>query len=114
MGTRGQAQRDAITVEIGYALVTAAFLAAGVFCLIGAPVLLLGVGGAAGRALLVAAGVAGCLAFVARVVEVLWGFSGTPGPVTGSDRAASGPPAAATGRAGSTGPEAQPGGTACR
>ncbi|MFV0131129.1 DUF6332 family protein [Streptomyces sp. HMX112] len=104
MGTRGQAQRDAITVEIGYALVTAAFLAAGVFCLVGAPVLLLGVGGAAGRALLVAAGVAGCLAFAARVVKVLWGFSGTPRPVTGSDRAAS--PAAATGRTGSAGPGA--------
>jgi hypothetical protein len=78
MGTRNQAQRDAITVEIGYALVTGAFLAAVVFCLVGAPVVVLGLDGAAARGVLVAAALTACAAFVIRVARVLWGFTGAP------------------------------------
>ncbi|GAA2505812.1 DUF6332 family protein [Streptomyces gobitricini] len=78
MGNRTQAQRDAVTVEIGYALVTGMFLAAGLFVLCAAPVLVLGlVGGAARGVLVVAATVAG-LGFVTRVVRVLWRFGGGP------------------------------------
>ncbi|MET9804852.1 DUF6332 family protein [Streptomyces sp. NPDC006368] len=75
MGTRTQAQRDAITVEIGYALVTGAFLAAGVFCLVGAPVVVFGLEGGAARKLPAVAAVAACLMFVTRVVRVLWRFT---------------------------------------
>ncbi|RST04989.1 hypothetical protein E2C00_03840 [Streptomyces sp. WAC05374] len=78
MGNRTQAQRDAMTVEIGYALLTAAFLAAALFGLCAAPVLVLGLeGGAARGTLMVAAAVAG-LGFVARVARVLWRFGAGP------------------------------------
>ncbi|WP_031071115.1 DUF6332 family protein [Streptomyces sp. NRRL S-118] len=76
MGTRDQAQRDAVTVEIGYALVTGAFLAAALFCLLGAPVVVFGLDGASARGVLVAAALTACAAFVLRVTRVLWGFTG--------------------------------------
>ncbi|MFF8289315.1 DUF6332 family protein [Streptomyces sp. NPDC016309] len=79
MGKRTQDQRDAMTVEIGYALLTGAFLAAGLFVLCAAPVLVLGLeGGAAKSVAVVAATVAG-LGFAYRVVRVLWRFGGGPG-----------------------------------
>ncbi|MEU0658292.1 DUF6332 family protein [Streptomyces lavendulocolor] len=74
MGKRTQAQRDAMTVEIGYALVTAAFLAAGLFALCAAPVLLLDLAGATARGVLAVAATAAGLGFVTRVVRVLWRF----------------------------------------
>ncbi|MEV3988400.1 DUF6332 family protein [Streptomyces sp. NPDC049837] len=74
MGNRTQAQRDAITVEIGYALVTAALLAVGLFLVCAAPVLVLGLEGGAARGVLVVAATAGCLGFATRVVRVLWRF----------------------------------------
>ncbi|MEU0276426.1 DUF6332 family protein [Streptomyces sp. NPDC006307] len=76
MGTRTQAQRDAMTVEIGYALLTGVFVAAGLFCLVAAPVVGLDLDGGAERSVLVAAAVTACLGFVARVVRVLWRFGG--------------------------------------
>ncbi|QGV81927.1 DUF6332 family protein [Streptomyces ficellus] len=79
MGNRTQAQRDAMTVEIGYALVTAAFLALGVFLLCAAPVLALDLAGGAARGVTMAAATAAGLAFVARVVRVLWRYGGGGG-----------------------------------
>ncbi|MDN3292859.1 DUF6332 family protein [Streptomyces ficellus] len=87
MGNRTQAQRDAITVEIGYALVTAAFLAAALFCLVAAPVLVFDLSGPAARALLIAAATAACLGFTTRVVRVLWRFgANTTGRPSGPGR----------------------------
>ncbi|WP_175409637.1 DUF6332 family protein [Streptomyces sp. TRM64462] len=63
-------------MEIGYAVVTGALLAAALFCLVGAPVLVLGLEGAAQRALLIAASAAAAVGFLARVVRVLWRFDG--------------------------------------
>ncbi|MGI5484123.1 DUF6332 family protein [Streptomyces lavendofoliae] len=75
MGNRTQAQRDAMTVEIGYALVTGVLLAAGVFILCAAPVLVLDLaGGAARRGVLVVAATVAGLAFMTRVTRVLWRF----------------------------------------
>jgi hypothetical protein len=74
MTTRGQAQRDATTVEIGYALVTAAFLAGLTGLVLASPILFLGVHGVApvivgGTAVVVACGV-----FVWRLISVLWRY----------------------------------------
>ncbi|GGU46327.1 DUF6332 family protein [Streptomyces lavendofoliae] len=74
MGNRTQAQRDAMTVEIGYALVTGVFLAAGVFVLCAAPVLVLDLAGGAARGVLVVAATVAGLAFMTRVTRVLWRF----------------------------------------
>ncbi|MER7106832.1 DUF6332 family protein [Streptomyces sp. NPDC000229] len=79
MGNRTQAQRDAMTVEIGYALVTAAFLAVGLFVLCAAPVLVLDLEGGAARGVAVVAATVAGLGFVTRVVRVLWRFGDGPG-----------------------------------
>ncbi|MFE2941064.1 DUF6332 family protein [Streptomyces sp. NPDC059255] len=71
METRSGDRRDAVTVEIAFAVVTGAFAAALVF----------GVAAGAVRFLelpeigLRIGAVAACLAFVARVVQVLWRFT---------------------------------------
>ncbi|MEW1720477.1 DUF6332 family protein [Streptomyces sp. NPDC093109] len=75
MGTRSSAERDAITVEIAFALMTGVLVAGLVFAAVAVPtyywelppVLLTGAAGAAG------------LVFVARIVHVLRGFRGRPG-----------------------------------
>ncbi|UUS29871.1 MULTISPECIES: DUF6332 family protein [Streptomyces] len=72
--TPDQMRRDAVTVEIGYAVVTGALLAAAVFCLVASPVLLLEPSRAVQRGLLVAASSAAGLAFAVRAVRVLWRF----------------------------------------
>ncbi|MGW7056438.1 DUF6332 family protein [Streptomyces sp. NPDC054887] len=77
MGTRTQAQRDAMTIEIGYAVLSAAVLAAATFAAVTAPWLLASSG--PGRAVLLAGGAAAALVFVVRVVHVLWGYRGAPG-----------------------------------
>ncbi|MFJ2173205.1 DUF6332 family protein [Streptomyces sp. NPDC087851] len=75
MGTRSGAERDAVTVEIAFAVVTGAFAAALVFGLVAGTAWSLDLSAAGLRI----GGVAGCLAFVARVVQVLWRFTpGTP------------------------------------
>ncbi|MFD3651799.1 DUF6332 family protein [Streptomyces sp. NPDC058620] len=74
MGRRSQEDRDAITVEIGYALVSAAFVAAAGFGGVIAPALALDLSGAAERALTMVGGAVAALAFVARLVHVLWRF----------------------------------------
>ncbi|MGW8883870.1 DUF6332 family protein [Streptomyces sp. NPDC055749] len=76
MGRRSQEERDAITVEIGYALVSASFVAAAGFAGIVAPALLLDLSRTADRVLGMVGGTVAALAFVARVVHVLWRFPG--------------------------------------
>ncbi|QIQ06240.1 DUF6332 family protein [Streptomyces liangshanensis] len=94
MGTRSGAQRDAITVEIGYALVSGGFVAVLVYLGLYAPIGYFDLPRGFAR---VAGGLA-ALTFVVRVVHVLWRFprgaaqgtelgrsvndrlSGTPGP----------------------------------
>ncbi|MEV6401171.1 DUF6332 family protein [Streptomyces sp. NPDC051907] len=80
MARRTQAERDAITVEIGYALLSAVLVAALVFGGIAGPKLMFDMPYAVERGLLVAGGVCAALAFVLRVVTVLWRFSGAPRP----------------------------------
>ncbi|WP_228978921.1 DUF6332 family protein [Streptomyces sp. DH12] len=72
--TPRQARRDAMTVEIGYAVVTGTLLAAAVFCLLAVPLLLLDLARPVRRGLLVTASGAAGLAFAVRAVGVLWRF----------------------------------------
>lgn len=73
MEHRSQADRDAVTIEIGFALLTGALLAGAAFVTVCAPALLLASGGV-GSGLLVAATIVAVLVFVGRVVDVLWRF----------------------------------------
>ncbi|MCX5232437.1 DUF6332 family protein [Streptomyces sp. NPDC006553] len=69
---RSQAERDEITVEIGYALLSACFLGAVVFATIAGPAAVWNLPAIVDKFLLVAgASVAGVLAVI-RVVHVLW------------------------------------------
>ncbi|MCX4678920.1 DUF6332 family protein [Streptomyces sp. NBC_01433] len=74
MGRRTQADRDAITVEIGYALVSGAVVAAVAFAGIYAPALLFDLTHNGERLLLGFGAGAATLAFLARIVHVLWRF----------------------------------------
>ncbi|MFE0091321.1 DUF6332 family protein [Streptomyces sp. NPDC058991] len=99
MGERTQAQRDEMTVEIGYALLSAAFAAAAVFGAIAGPKLMFAMPYAVERGLLLAATAAAALVFPLRVVTVLRRFSreadrrGLPDRAgqTGGNGAAGGP-----------------------
>ncbi|BCL18794.1 DUF6332 family protein [Streptomyces tuirus] len=73
-GRRSQAERDAITVETGYALCSAAFAAAVVFGAVAGPALLFDLPGTAERLLLRAGTVLAPVLFVARAVSVLLRF----------------------------------------
>ncbi|MEU0899694.1 DUF6332 family protein [Streptomyces massasporeus] len=73
-GRRSQGERDAITVEIGYALCSAAFAAAVVFGAVAGPALLFDLPDTAERLLLRAGVVLAPVLFVARVVSVLVRF----------------------------------------
>ncbi|SMQ14462.1 hypothetical protein SAMN06272771_0761 [Streptomyces sp. Ag82_O1-12] len=73
-GRRSQAERDAITVEIGYALCSAAFAAAVVFGAVAGPALLFDLPDMAAHLLLRAGVVLAPVLFVARVVSVLVRF----------------------------------------
>ncbi|MFD5101062.1 DUF6332 family protein [Streptomyces albidochromogenes] len=77
MGTRTRAQRDAMTIEIGYALLSAAVLAGVTFAAITAPWLLASPG--LGPAVLFAGGAPAAVVFVLRIVHVLRGYRGAPG-----------------------------------
>ncbi|WP_406065964.1 DUF6332 family protein [Streptomyces sp. NBC_01077] len=69
---RSQAERDEITVEIGYALLSACFLGVVVFATIAGPAAVWNLPSAVEKFLLVAgASVAGVLAVI-RVIHVLW------------------------------------------
>ncbi|MFJ7332970.1 DUF6332 family protein [Streptomyces sp. NPDC101110] len=73
-GRRGQAERDAATVEIGYALCSAAFAAAVVFGAVAGPALLFDLPRAPERLLPQAGLVLAPVLFAARVVSVLVRF----------------------------------------
>ena len=79
-GRRGQAERDAMTVEIGYALCSAAFAAAVVFGAVAGPSLLFELPDALGTGLLRTGLVLAPVIFAARVVSVLLRFHRTPQP----------------------------------
>ncbi|GAA3646216.1 DUF6332 family protein [Streptomyces chitinivorans] len=72
--TRDQAERDAVTVEIGYAVVSAALLAGAVWLVLMSPVLLFGVEGSGAKAFAGTATVLSAAALVWRAAVVLWGF----------------------------------------
>ncbi|MGW2887624.1 DUF6332 family protein [Streptomyces griseoruber] len=74
-GRRSPAERDAITVEMGYALFSAAFAAVVVFCAVTGPVLLFELPESVVRLLLGAGLVLAAVLFVVRVVSVLRRFS---------------------------------------
>lgn len=91
-GRRTQADRDAITVEIGYALVSAAFAAAVVLGTVAGPALLFELPGVV-ETLLVRGGlVLAMVLFAVRTVSVLVGFRRAARP-------------GRTGRTGRTGPD---------
>ncbi|CAM5660902.1 MULTISPECIES: DUF6332 family protein [Streptomyces] len=73
-GRRSQAERDAITVEIGYALCSALFAAAVLFGAVAGPALLFELPGSVELLLLRVGLVLAPLLFVARVVSVLVRF----------------------------------------
>ncbi|MCP8711505.1 DUF6332 family protein [Streptomyces sp. AC04842] len=73
-GRRGQAERDAITVEIGYALCSAAFAAAVVFGAVAGPALLFALPGVVETVLVRGCGVLAGALFAVRTVSVLVRF----------------------------------------
>ncbi|MEU3411697.1 MULTISPECIES: DUF6332 family protein [unclassified Streptomyces] len=73
-GRRSQAERDAMTVEIGYALVSALFAAAVLFGAVAGPALLLDLPGPLSKVLLRLGAVVAPVVFLARVVSVLLRF----------------------------------------
>ncbi|MGA5519109.1 DUF6332 family protein [Streptomyces pseudogriseolus] len=73
-GRRGQAERDAITVEIGYALCSAAFATAVVFGAVAGPALLFALPGAVEAVLMRGGGVLAGALFAVRTVSVLVRF----------------------------------------
>ncbi|MDJ0460290.1 DUF6332 family protein [Streptomyces sp. H27-C3] len=79
MTTRTRAQHDAITVEIGYALLSAAVLAGVSFAAVTAPVYLLVSSPAVNKVMLVAGCSLAGAVYVLRVVHVLWRYKGAPG-----------------------------------
>lgn len=76
-GRRNQAERDAITVEIGYALFSAVFAAAVLFGAVAGPALLFQLPDTVERLLLRVGLVVAPVLFVARVVSVLVRFRQT-------------------------------------
>ncbi|MFI9246511.1 DUF6332 family protein [Streptomyces sp. NPDC053086] len=73
-GRRTRAEQDAATVEIGYALVSAAFAAAVLFGAVAGPALLLDLPGLLSTVLLRLGTAVASVVFVARVVGVLVRF----------------------------------------
>ncbi|MFF7656503.1 DUF6332 family protein [Streptomyces sp. NPDC007983] len=71
-GPRSQADRDALTVEIVFAVVTGALLAAVLFVAVASPALFGELGRAQEAAWRTAAAIAATAGFVHRVIRVLW------------------------------------------
>ncbi|MGW1724302.1 DUF6332 family protein [Streptomyces sp. NPDC002306] len=84
-GRRTQDERDAITVEIGYALCSAAFAAALLFGAVAGPAMLFELPGTMEWLLPRAGLVLAPVLFTARVVSVLFRFRGRPAPAAGDD-----------------------------
>ncbi|MFI9248314.1 DUF6332 family protein [Streptomyces sp. NPDC053086] len=74
MGRESRWEKDAMTVEIMFALVTAAVLAAAVFGVLLVPALVVGVSEPAGKGLLMVGVVLAVVAAVWRVARVLLRF----------------------------------------
>ncbi|WP_037684697.1 DUF6332 family protein [Streptomyces aureocirculatus] len=73
---RSQAERDAVTIEIGYALVSATVVALAVIgVVVAGPALAFGLSDAAERILLGVGVTLAVTAFVVRLVTVLWRFT---------------------------------------
>ena len=79
-GRRTQAERDAMTVEIGYALASAAILAALVVGAVSGPALLFDLASGAEDLLLMAGSGLAVILFFVRVVSVLVRFQRGPQP----------------------------------
>ncbi|MEU1852182.1 DUF6332 family protein [Streptomyces sp. NPDC019990] len=79
-GRRSQAERDAITVEIGYALCSAAFATVVVFGAVAGPALLFDLPATAERLLPRTGVVLAIVLFVARVISVLVRFRPASAP----------------------------------
>ncbi|MEV0257348.1 DUF6332 family protein [Streptomyces sp. NPDC050732] len=77
---RSQAERDEITVEIGYALFSACFAGAVVFGVIAGPVAVWQLPAVLDQALPRVGAVLGAALAVLRVVHVLWRRTGTRRP----------------------------------
>ena len=71
---RTQAERDAMTTEIGFALFSAALYSGAAFLVVILPVLYGLVSGGVRSGFVTAAGVVAAAVFVARTVQVLWRF----------------------------------------
>lgn len=71
-GPRDQAERDALTVEIVFAVVTGALLAAVLFVAVASPALFGELGRAQETAWRTAAAAVATAGFVYRVIRVLW------------------------------------------
>ncbi|GHE82899.1 hypothetical protein GCM10018785_58600 [Streptomyces longispororuber] len=75
-GRRSQAERDAITVEIGYALASATAAAVLVFMAVaGGPVLVFGLSGGLAETLTGVGVTLAAVVFLVRLVTVLWRFA---------------------------------------
>ncbi|MFF5170589.1 DUF6332 family protein [[Kitasatospora] papulosa] len=74
MGRESRWEKDAMTVEVVFALVTAAVLAGVIFAVAWALVLVLDLSGSAERGVLVAGALLGAVAGVWRLVRVLLRF----------------------------------------
>ncbi|KPC70797.1 hypothetical protein ADL35_38345 [Streptomyces sp. NRRL WC-3753] len=74
-GRRSQCERDAVTVEIGYALCSAAFAAAVLFGAVAGPAYLFGLTGGPRAALVGSGAVSAVVVFFVRVVSVLVRFA---------------------------------------
>lgn len=70
-----QARRDAVTVEIGYALCSALFLAVVVFGVVAGPAWVFGLSDGARDTLVASGATLGAVLFVVRVVSVLNRFA---------------------------------------
>ncbi|MCX5398596.1 DUF6332 family protein [Streptomyces sp. NBC_00102] len=73
-GRRTQQDRDDITVEIGYALLSACFAGGVVFAAIAGPAAVWDLSPAVDKALLIAGVSVGGVLAVLRVIHVLWRF----------------------------------------
>ncbi|MEU9177488.1 DUF6332 family protein [Streptomyces sp. NPDC048550] len=78
MERRTQVDRDAITIEIGYAFVSACFAAALVFGAVYGPALVFDVSPTADAVLTLTGGVLAGAVFLFRVTHVLWRFARRP------------------------------------
>ncbi|MFF0536275.1 DUF6332 family protein [Streptomyces coelicoflavus] len=74
-GRRSQRERDAVTVEIGYALCSAAFAAAVLFGAVAGPAYVFGLTGGPRAALVGSGAVSAVVVFLVRVVSVLVRFA---------------------------------------